>query len=323
MRASDLVVVGGDILGQGNGFSQLGRRQLRLAVFEVSLSQEAVRIGRIWVDLRCLAQFKLSRVQLAQIQVNDPKVVMTAVVFRIQFEFSFKLAAGLGKFRAPSLPQIDQPNIGMRARMFWLECQRLLEFADCLLVVSGLPVGPANQHVQLGRGAHRRQHLIENRECVLILLLLQVDKRQAVRGVEIRSLIQCRLKLLRGRGEVALFEINPAQQVFRPRIFRSLRQRRLYRLLGFCQLSRLEHGGRQINLDRSRRRLRLCRPLQKLCRLSIFGSHRLDVGKLLQAGGDRLAVLRGGMIKIVGELESPRRLVVLRYGIFRFRFFRL
>jgi len=63
--------------------------------------------------------------------------------------------------------------------------------------------------------------------------------------------------------------------------------------------------------------------LQKLRRLSIFGSHRLDVGELLQAGGDRLAVLRGGMIKIVGELESPRRLVVLRYGIPGFRVFRL
>ena len=86
--------------------------------------------------------------------------ITAGIVIGCNSKLGLKLLARL-RILLCALHDIRQAKIGMRVRMSRIERERLLEFTDCELGIAGLAVRPADQHMQLRRGAQGCLHLVE------------------------------------------------------------------------------------------------------------------------------------------------------------------
>src|ERR1700686_4893334 len=141
-------------------------------------------------------------------------------LLRIDRQFLLEERAGRGEALFFSLTEIGQGKIVVNARVVRVELDGFFELTDCFVEVARLAIGAPEKNVEFRSRAHVVQYLVKQKLGLSQLVLTEVGQRQRIRRLEVPLEAQSGVEVFRGRGEVALRELDVSQQLQRTSIAR-------------------------------------------------------------------------------------------------------
>src|SRR6267154_1568763 len=145
--------------------------------------------------------------------MNHSEEERAVELLRIDRQLLFEERAGCRKPFLFSLAQISQRQIVVNARVVRVQFNRFFEFADSLVEIAGLAVSAPEKNVKLGGRAHIVQDFVEEKFGLSQLMLTKVGESKRIRGVKISFDTEGGMQVFGGRCEIALRELDVAQQL--------------------------------------------------------------------------------------------------------------